>query len=326
MSQPNLVSVDNLFKYFPITAGVIRREVGKVRAVDGVSFTIKRGQVLGLVGESGCGKTTVGRSLLRLTNATSGKVTVDGQDIYSLGKRELRKMRQNMQIVFQDPYSSINPRLTVGEIVGEALLTHGVVKTRVQMTERVHEIIAKCGLSDYHIARYPHEFSGGQRQRICIARALALSPKFVVCDEAVSALDVSIQAQIINLLRDLQKDMNLTYLFISHDLSVVRYISDDIAVMYLGKIVELAGKDELFHNTLHPYSRALLAAVPTMNPEERRERTLLTGDMPSAANPPGGCRFHTRCLYAQAICAEAEPEFRDMGGGHFVACHLCETI
>jgi len=316
-----LVRVDNLVKYFPISSGVTRKVVGQVRAVDGVSFSIKRGQVLGLVGESGCGKTTVGRSLLRLTPATSGSVRIDGQEIYKLSKRDLREARRNMQIVFQDPYSSLNPRLTVGTIVGEALKTHGLVKTQAQMTERVHEIIAKCGLNDYHITRYPHEFSGGQRQRICIARALALNPKFIVCDEAVSALDVSIQAQIINLLRDLQQEMNLTYLFISHDLSVVRYISDDIAVMYLGKIVEKAPKDELFHNTLHPYSQALLAAVPTMDPENRRERVLLTGDMPSAAKPPSGCRFHTRCPIATKECSEIEPEFRQVRENHFVACH-----
>jgi len=322
MSEQPLVQVRDLVKYFPIQKGLVRKVVGHVRAVDGVSFSIRRGKVLGLVGESGCGKTTVGRSLLRLTPATSGSVEIAGINVYGMKKRELRSARKNMQIVFQDPYSSLNPRLTVGEIVGEALMTHKVVKTHAQMSQRVLELLERCGLSDYHIARYPHEFSGGQRQRICIARALALSPKFVVCDEAVSALDVSIQAQIINLLKDLQAQMDLTYLFISHDLSVVRYLSDDIAVMYLGKIVEIAPKDKLFNDTRHPYSRALLAAVPTMDPEDRKERVLLTDDMPSAANPPSGCRFHTRCPLATDECSALEPELREAAPSHFVACHL----
>jgi len=322
MSEQPLVQVRDLVKYFPIQKGLVRKVVGHVRAVDGVSFSIRRGKVLGLVGESGCGKTTVGRSLLRLTPATAGSVEIAGVDVYGMKKRDLREARKNMQIVFQDPYSSLNPRLTVGEIVGEALMTHKVVKTQAQMSERVLELLERCGLSDYHIARYPHEFSGGQRQRICIARALALSPKFVVCDEAVSALDVSIQAQIINLLKDLQAQMDLTYLFISHDLSVVRYLSDDIAVMYLGKIVEIAPKEMLFSDTRHPYSNALLAAVPTMDPEDRKERVLLTGDMPSAANPPSGCRFHTRCSFAVEECSVREPEFYEAAPGHFVACHM----
>jgi len=322
MSATPLVQVNNLQKYFPISAGVVRRVVGQVRAVDGVSFSIEQGKVLGLVGESGCGKTTIGRTLLRLTPSTSGSVLIDGQDVNALNRKELRAMRPKMQIIFQDPYSSLNPRLTVGEIVGEALRTHGMVKTGVQMTERVQDMLTRCGLSDFHIARYPHEFSGGQRQRICIARALILRPKFVVCDEAVSALDVSIQAQIINLLRDLQKEMNLTYLFISHDLSVVRYISDKIAVMYLGKMVELAEKDELFNNTMHPYSQALLSAVPVMDPEVVRERILLPDNMPSAANPPSGCRFHTRCAHETDVCSKIEPEFKQVNDHHFVACHL----
>ncbi|MCL1855613.1 MAG: ABC transporter ATP-binding protein [Clostridia bacterium] len=314
--------VRDLVKHFPIQKGLVRKVVGYVRAVDGVSFTIQRGKVLGLVGESGCGKTTVGRSLLRLTPATSGSVEIAGRNVYGMKKRDLREARRNMQIVFQDPYSSLNPRLTVGEIVGEALMTHGMVKTQAQMSERVLELLERCGLSDYHIARYPHEFSGGQRQRICIARALALNPKFVVCDEAVSALDVSIQAQIINLLKDLQAQMDLTYLFISHDLSVVRYLSDDIAVMYLGKIVEIAPKEKLFSDARHPYSKALLAAVLTMDPEDRKERAPLADDMPSAANPPSGCRFHTRCLFAAEECSVKEPELREAAPGHCVACHM----
>ena len=322
MSEQPLVRVCNLVKHFPIQKGLVRKVVGHVRAVDGISFSIRRGKVLGLVGESGCGKTTVGRSLLRLTPATSGSVEIAGINVYGVKKQELRSARKNMQIVFQDPYSSLNPRLTVGEIVGEALMTHKVVKTQAQMSERVLELLERCGLSAYHIARYPHEFSGGQRQRICIARALALSPKFVVCDEAVSALDVSIQAQIINLLKDLQAQMDLTYLFISHDLSVVRYLSDDIAVMYLGKIVEIAPKEKLFNDTRHPYSQALLAAVPTMDPEDRKERVLLTDDMPSAANPPSGCRFHTRCPFTMEECAAREPELREAAPSHFVACHM----
>ena len=322
MSEQPLVMVRDLVKHFPIQKGLVRKVVGYVRAVDGVSFTIQRGKVLGLVGESGCGKTTVGRSLLRLTPATSGSVEIAGRNVYGMKKRDLREARRNMQIVFQDPYSSLNPRLTVGEIVGEALMTHGMVKTQAQMSERVLELLERCGLSDYHIARYPHEFSGGQRQRICIARALALNPKFVVCDEAVSALDVSIQAQIINLLKDLQAQMDLTYLFISHDLSVVRYLSDDIAVMYLGKIVEIAPKEKLFSDARHPYSKALLAAVLTMDPEDRKERAPLADDMPSAANPPSGCRFHTRCLFAAEECSVKEPELREAAPGHCVACHM----
>ena len=321
-----LVKVTNLKKYFPIKAGVVRKTVGHVKAVDDVSFYINEGEVLGLVGESGCGKTTIGRTLLRLCEATEGTVVIDGKDVYAQKKRDLRHMRQNMQIIFQDPYSSLNPRLTVGEIVGEALLEHKIVKNRNEMNERVREVILKCGLSDYHINRYPHEFSGGQRQRICIARALVLNPRFVVCDEAVSALDVSIQSQIINLLKDLQEEMKLTYLFISHDLGVVKYISDRIAVMYLGKIVELADKATLFNNPMHPYTKALLSAIPRTDPDRKRDRIILEGDIPSASKPPSGCRFHTRCQYATDLCKAQEPEYKDYGGEHFVACHRIGEI
>lgn len=321
-----LVEVKNLKKYFPIKAGVIKKTVGYVKAVDDVSFNIGKGDVLGLVGESGCGKTTIGRTLLRLCDATEGTVKIDDRDVFGQKKYELRRMRQDMQIIFQDPYSSLNPRLSVGEIVGEALVEHKIVKSHGEMTDRVTEMLGKCGLSDYHIKRYPHEFSGGQRQRICIARALVLNPKFVVCDEAVSALDVSIQSQIINLLKDLQEEMKLTYLFISHDLGVVRYISDRIAVMYLGKIVELADKNALFDNPMHPYTKALLSAIPKTDPDKRRARIILEGDIPSASKPPSGCRFHTRCPYAKEICSAVEPEFVDQGGNHFVACHRLGEI
>ena len=317
----DLIVVKNLKKYFPIKAGFLRKTVNYVRAVEDISFTIKSGETLGIVGESGCGKSTTGRTILRLLEKTDGEVFYNGQEVFKLPKNELRKLRTEMQIVFQDPYSSLNPRMTIGEIVGEALREHGLARGK-EVNERVQEIIEKCGLAPYHIRRYPHEFSGGQRQRIGIARALALNPKFVVCDEPVSALDVSIQSQIINLLMDLQQDMGLTYLFISHDLSVVKHISDKIGVMYLGTMVELSRKQELFDSPLHPYTQALLSAIPLPDPKLKRKRIILQGDIPSPANPPAGCRFNTRCPYVMPRCKEEIPEFKEAKEGHFVACHL----
>lgn len=316
-----LVKVENVKKYFPIRTGTFQKITGSVKAVDGISFEIKKGETLGLVGESGCGKSTLGRTIIRLLEKTAGNVYFDGKDLYKANKKELRDLRTQMQIIFQDPYSSLNPRLNVGQIVGESLLDHELCpKSEVQ--DRVVEAITKCGLAPYHIRRYPHEFSGGQRQRIGIARALILNPKFVVCDEPVSALDVSIQAQIINLLSELQEQMGLTYLFISHDLSVVKHISHRVGVMYLGTMVELAKKEELYSNPLHPYTKALMSAVPIPDPTLKRNRIILQGDIPSPANPPKGCKFHTRCPYKMDICCEKDPEYKDVGGGHFVACHL----
>ncbi|HXX37669.1 MAG TPA: dipeptide ABC transporter ATP-binding protein [bacterium] len=315
-----LLEVKNLQKHYPVTKGFIfQRQVGAVRAVDGLAFFIRKGETLGLVGESGCGKTTTGRVILRLQEPTSGQALFEGRDIFKLGKEELRRMRRDMQIIFQDPYSSLNPRMTVGDIIGEPLEIHNLARGR-EKVRRVQELLEVVGLSPYHANRYPHEFSGGQRQRIGIARALAVNPKLIIADEPVSALDVSIQAQVLNLLQELQKEFGLTYLFIAHDLSVVKHISDRIAVMYLGKIVELATADELFSNPQHPYTEALLSAVPIPNPEMRRERIILPGDVPSPVNPPSGCRFHTRCLYAQPSCSTEEPEFVDIGNGHYVAC------
>lgn len=318
----DLVIVKNLKKYFPIKGGFLKRTVGHVRAVEDISFTIKKGETLGIVGESGCGKSTTGRTLLRLLEKTDGEVYYKGKEVFSLPKDELIKLRTQMQIVFQDPYSSLNPRLTVAQIVGEALVEHGLAKKGKDANNRVSDIIEKCGLAPYHIRRYPHEFSGGQRQRIGIARALALNPEFIVCDEPVSALDVSIQSQVINLLMDLQEDMGLTYLFISHDLSVVKHISDRIGVMYLGSLVELAPKDELYKQPLHPYTQALLSAIPVPDPTVKRKRIILKGDIPSPANPPSGCRFHTRCPHVMDRCKEEVPEFREVATDHFVACHL----
>lgn len=321
LEKRDLIEVRNLKKYFPIKAGVFQKVVNHVKAVENISFTIKEGETLGLVGESGCGKSTTGRTILRLLEATEGEVIFDGKEVFKLPKEEIRKLRTQMQIIFQDPYSSLNPRMTVGEIVGESLKEHGIANGQ-ELVDRVKELIAKCGLSPFHIRRYPHEFSGGQRQRIGIARALALNPKFIVCDEPVSALDVSIQSQIINLLEDLQNEFGLTYLFISHDLSVVKHISDRVGVMYLGSLVELADKDDLYDNPLHPYTQALLSAIPISDPTLKRDRIILKGDIPSPANPPSGCRFHTRCIHVMDVCKQQSPEFKDVGKGHFVACHL----
>ncbi len=316
----NILEVRDLVKHYPVRTGMFGRVVGKVRAVDGVSFSIPRGSTMGLVGESGCGKTTVGKTILRLTDRTSGSVTFDGRELFDLTPREMRAIRPRIQIIFQDPYSSLSPRLPVSEIIGEAVREHRIVPER-ELDGYITEIMRACGLQPYHKDRYPHEFSGGQRQRICIARALALKPDFIVCDEPVSALDVSIQAQIINLLSDLQKQFGMAYLFFSHDLSVVEHISDAVGVMYLGTMVEYANKQELFKNPLHPYTRALFSAIPMPDPTAKMERILLKGSIPSPANPPSGCKFHTRCPNCMEICGKVSPEPRDVGG-HMVACHL----
>lgn len=317
-----LLEVKDLVKHFPIRQGVIfTKQVGAVQAVDGISFNVHKGETLGLVGESGCGKTTAGRVILRLIEATSGQVIFDGKNVPSLPKDELRELRREMQIIFQDPYGSLNPRMTVGDIIGEPLHIHKLAKGP-DKEKRVREILEVVGLSAFHARRFPHEFSGGQRQRIGIARALAVDPRLIICDEPVSALDVSIQAQVINLLQDLQNEFGLTYLFIAHDLSVVKHISDRVAVMYLGKIVELTDKGELYRNPKHPYTQALLSAIPEADPTLKKERILLKGDVPSPINPPTGCRFHTRCPKVMDICKVQEPEFVDSGDGHFVACHL----
>lgn len=324
----NIINVSNLKKYFPIKKGLLKKTSGYVKAVDDISFKIKKGQVLGIVGESGCGKSTLGRTMLKLLNPTDGQVEFNGQNIYKLSKSELSRLRTKMQIIFQDPYSSLNPRLPIYEIVGEAMLQHNIVKNKIEMRERAIEIIGKCGLFPEQAGRYPHQFSGGQRQRICIARALAVNPEFIVCDEAVSALDVSIQSQIINLLKDAQEDFGLTYLFISHDLSVVKFISDEVAVMYLGQIVEKGHKKQIFDNPLHPYTEALLTAVPSFDPTVRqnKKRIILKGDIPSPSNPPGGCRFHTRCQYARDVCRELVPEYRESENGHFAMCHKINGV
>lgn len=324
MSSDNiLLQVQNLVKYFPINRGFFQRQVGAVRAVDDVSFSVKRGETLGLVGESGCGKSTTGRAVLQLHKPTSGNVYFDGVDLTKLQGEELRVTRRKMQMIFQDPYASLNPRMTVGEIIGEPLLIHSIT-TKSEVQEHVKHLLEVVRLNPSFANRYPHEFSGGQRQRIGIARALALQPSFIVCDEPISALDVSIQAQVVNLLEELQEQFSLTYLFIAHDLSMVRHISNRVAVMYLGVIVELTTRDELYKAPLHPYSQALLSAVPIPDPveESSRKRIILVGDVPSPVNPPSGCRFRTRCPIAEARCAESRPEVREVNPGHFVACHL----
>ena len=318
-----LVEVNNLVKYFPVRAGLLQRVVNQVKAVDDVSFFVRKGETLGMVGESGCGKTTVGRTMLRLVEPTSGSVKFGGKDVFALKQNELKPVRRNMQIIFQDPYASLDPRVPIGESVMEGLHIHriGSPKERVGI---MLETLKKVGLEDYHARRYPHEFSGGQRQRIGIARALALRPQFIICDEPVSALDVSIQSQVLNILKDLQKEFGLTYLFIAHNLSVVEHVSDRVAVMYLGKMVELATRDDLFREALHPYTQALMSAIPVPNPRLKRERTILKGDVPSPLNPPKGCRFHTRCPIAIDSCSQQEPEFKELAPGHFVACWVAE--
>ncbi|MCG6918189.1 MAG: dipeptide ABC transporter ATP-binding protein [Deltaproteobacteria bacterium] len=321
----SLVEVKNLVKHFPIRGGVFLKEIASVKAVDDVSLTIGEGETLGLVGESGCGKTTLGRLILRLEEPSSGEVFFQGKNILLLDKEQMRSLRKDMQIIFQDPFSSLNPRKTVSHIVGEPLLVHGL-RSRREREERVLELLRVVGLRREHMRRYPHQFSGGQRQRIGVARALALHPKLMICDEAVSALDVSIQAQVLNLLKDLQEEFGLTYLFISHDLAVVEHVSDRLAVMYLGKIVELAESFQIYQSPLHPYTQALLSASPIPDPAFRRDRIILKGDVPSPIDPPSGCRFHTRCLYAEDICTQKEPQLREARENHLTACHFAGSV
>jgi len=321
MAETPLLEVTHLKKYFPIKGGVFSKTIGHVYAVDDINFTLAKGETLGLVGESGCGKSTTGRTILRLIEPTDGELYFEGQNITTLDKSAMRALRREMQIIFQDPYASLNPRMTIGSIIGEPLEIHKIAKG-AEKEERVAALLQKVGLRAEDMRKYPHEFSGGQRQRIGIARALALNPKLIVCDEPVSALDVSIQAQVINLLEDLQAEFGLSYLFIAHNLNVVEHISDRVAVMYLGQIVELASDADLYQNPQHPYTEALLSAVPIPDPTIKKKRIILEGDVPSPINPPKGCHFHTRCMYKEKICEEVEPEFKDIGGGHWVACHF----
>jgi peptide/nickel transport system ATP-binding protein/oligopeptide transport system ATP-binding protein len=322
-SENVLVEVLNLVKYFPVRAGLMQRVVNWVKAVDDVSFFVRKGETLGLVGESGCGKTTVGRTMIRLVEPTGGAVRFDNKDVFKLKAKELKIVRRDMQIIFQDPYASLDPRVPIGESVMEGLHIHNI-GTKKERIDIMLETLKKVGLEDYHARRYPHEFSGGQRQRIGIARALALRPRFIICDEPVSALDVSIQSQVLNILKDLQAEFGLTYLFIAHNLSVVEHVSDRVAVMYLGKMVELATREELYRKPLHPYTIALMSAIPVPNPRLKRERTILKGDVPSPLNPPKGCRFHPRCPVAMEICAQEEPQFKELLPDHWVACWVAE--
>lgn len=324
VEEKKLLEVNNLKKYFPVKAGVFRKTVAHVKAVDDVSFYINEGETLGLVGESGCGKSTTGATILRLLEATAGEVKFEGKDILSLNKKDMREIRREMQIIFQDPYASLNPRMTVADIVGEPLQIHKLAKNKKERNEKVEKLLDSVGLTTEQMNRYPHEFSGGQRQRIGVARALAVDPKLIIADEPVSALDVSIQAQVINILQDLQKEYGLTYLFIAHDLSVVKHISDRVAVMYLGKIVELTDKHSLYDNPLHPYTQSLLSAIPEPKPERKTDRIILEGDVPSPVNPPSGCSFHPRCPKAMDICSKVDPVFKEYGDGHFASCHLVE--
>ena len=318
-----LLEVKNLRKCFPLKKTITGKVLSELIAVDNVSFTLNPGETIGIVGESGCGKTTLGRTILKLHQPSGGQIIFNGEDITNYSSKEMRHLRTDMQIIFQDPYSSLPPRATVGDILSEPVKVHNIVPAD-QVKDYVLDLMEKCGLRDYYYERYPHEFSGGQRQRICIARALSVKPKLVICDEPVSALDVSIQAQIINLLKSLQKSLNLTYLFISHDLSVVKFISDRIGVMYLGSMVEFGSKKDIFSNPLHPYTKALFSAIPNPDPDEKMNRIVLKGDIPSPANPPSGCRFHTRCPYATEKCSQVTPEYKEYGNGHFAACHLLE--